>query len=30
MIEAEGIDIDEQLRVWIERAIEFVETLPRK
>lgn len=30
MIEAEGIDIDEQLRDWIQQAIEFVETLPRK
>ncbi len=30
MIEAEGIDTDEQLRGWIERAVEFAETLPRK
>jgi TfoX/Sxy family transcriptional regulator of competence genes len=30
MVEAEGLETDEQLRGWIERAIEFVETLPRK
>lgn len=30
MVEAEGMETDEQLRGWIERAIEFVETLPRK
>ena len=30
MVEAEGIETDEQLSGWIERAVEFVETLPRK
>lgn len=30
MVEAEGVETDQQLRVWIERAIEFVEGLPRK
>jgi len=30
MIEAEGIDTDEQLTAWIQQAVEFVETLPRK
>lgn len=28
--EADGIETDQQLREWIERAVEFVETLPRK
>ncbi|MDY0170539.1 MAG: TfoX/Sxy family protein [Thermoguttaceae bacterium] len=30
VIEAEGIDTDKQLRQWVERAVEFVGTLPRK
>jgi hypothetical protein len=30
MVEAEGIETDEQLGYWIEQAVEFVETLPRK
>ena len=30
VVEAEGIDTDRQLRRWVERAVEFVETLPRK
>ncbi len=30
MVEAEGIEANEQLRGWIERAVEFVEKLPRK
>ncbi len=30
MVEAEGVETDEQLRGWIEQAVEFVETLPRK
>ena len=30
MVEVEGTDTDNQLRGWIERAVEFVETLPRK
>ena len=30
MIEAEGIDSDEQLTAWVQQAVEFVETLPRK
>jgi hypothetical protein len=30
MVEAEGVETDEQLSGWIDRAVEFVETLPRK
>lgn len=30
MIESEGIETDGQLTEWIERAVDFVETLPRK
>ena len=30
MVEAEGVETDGQLRGWIDRAVEFVETLPRK
>jgi TfoX/Sxy family transcriptional regulator of competence genes len=30
VVEAEGLETDEQLRRWIERAVEFVETLPWK
>lgn len=30
MIEADGLDRDEQLAVWIEQAIAFVATLPAK
>lgn len=30
MVEAEGMETDQQLRNWIEQAVEFVETLPRK
>ncbi len=30
VVEAEGVETDEQLVDWIERSIEFVETLPRK
>ncbi|MGH7139361.1 MAG: TfoX/Sxy family protein, partial [Pirellulales bacterium] len=30
MVEPDGIDDDEQLKAWIERAMKFVETLPRK
>ncbi len=30
MVEAEGMETDEQLRGWIKRAVEFVETLPKK
>ena len=30
VVEAEGIETDRQLREWIERAVEFVDTLPRK
>jgi TfoX/Sxy family transcriptional regulator of competence genes len=30
LVEPDGIDDDHQLRRWLERAIEFVETLPRK
>lgn len=30
MVEPDGIDDDGQLKTWIERAMKFVETLPRK
>ncbi len=30
MVEAEGIETDEQLGKWIHQAVEFVEMLPRK
>ena len=30
LVEPEGIDDDGQLKAWIERALKFVETLPRK
>lgn len=30
LVEADGLDTDQQLHGWIERAVEFVETLPRK
>lgn len=30
VVEADGLDTDEQLRGWIERALEFVETLPSR
>jgi hypothetical protein len=30
MVEPDGIDSDSQLRDWIERAVEFVRTLPAK
>ena len=30
MVEPDGLETDEQLSGWIERAVEFVETLPRK
>ena len=30
MVAPEGIDTDDELRGWIERAVEFVATLPRK
>jgi TfoX/Sxy family transcriptional regulator of competence genes len=30
LVEAEGIDAEEDLRCWIERAVEFVTTLPPK
>jgi len=29
LVEPEGVATDEQLRGWIERAVEFVDTLPR-
>jgi TfoX/Sxy family transcriptional regulator of competence genes len=29
-VEPEGVEDDEQLKDWIERAIKFVRTLPRK
>lgn len=30
LVEPEGIEADEQLAAWTERAIEFVKELPRK
>ncbi len=30
MVEADGIETDEQLDGWIERAVEFVASLPKK
>jgi TfoX/Sxy family transcriptional regulator of competence genes len=30
MVEPEGIETEEQLSEWIRRAVDFVETLPRK
>lgn len=30
MVEPEGVEDDEQLKDWIERAIRFVKTLPKK
>ncbi|MCE9564034.1 MAG: TfoX/Sxy family protein [Planctomycetes bacterium] len=29
-VEPEGVEDDDQLKAWIERAIKFVQTLPRK
>jgi len=30
MVEAEGVETDDQLRAWVERTVGFVETLPKK
>jgi hypothetical protein len=30
MVEPEGVENDEQLKDWIERALKFVRTLPGK
>ena len=30
MVEPEGVDDDDQLNYWIERATKFVKTLPKK
>jgi TfoX/Sxy family transcriptional regulator of competence genes len=30
LVEADGVDEDGELRQWIERAVEFVSTLPTK
>ena len=30
MVEPDGIETDEQLRVWIQRSLEFVSKLPKK
>ena len=30
MVEADGLETDEQLTGWIQRAVEFVSTLPGK
>jgi hypothetical protein len=29
-VEPEGVEDDDQLKAWVERAIQFVRTLPRK
>jgi len=29
-VEPEGVEDDDQLEEWVERAVEFVKTLPRK
>ena len=29
-VEPEGVEDDDQLKAWVERAIKFVRTLPRK
>jgi len=29
-VEPEGVEDDDQLKTWIERAVKFVRTLPRK
>jgi hypothetical protein len=30
VVEPDGLETDDQLGHWIQRAVEFVETLPRK
>lgn len=30
MVEPDGIEDDEQLSQWVERAMKFVKTLPKK
>ena len=30
LVDPDGLDTDEQLNAWIEKAMRFVETLPRK
>ena len=30
LVEAEGVETDQQLSNWIEQAVDFVNTLPRK
>lgn len=30
MVEPDGLETDEQLGHWVQRALEFVETLPKK
>ena len=30
LVEPEGIETDDQLRVWIDKSLEFVSLLPRK
>ena len=30
MVEADGIDTDEEVNGWIQRSVEFVSTLPKK
>jgi hypothetical protein len=30
MVEPDGLETDEQLGHWVQRSVEFVETLPKK
>jgi hypothetical protein len=30
MVEADGLETDTHLKRWIERAVDFVSTLPKK
>jgi hypothetical protein len=30
MVDAEGVETDEQLATWIEQAVSFVERMPAK
>ena len=29
-VEPEGVEDDDQLKLWVERAVKFVRTLPKK
>lgn len=30
MVESEGVEDDSELKEWVQRALKFVKTLPRK